>query len=159
MYSREFREEMILKLLSPGGPTIPALAERTGVGKTTLARWKGEYLRLEATDMVKPKRPSDWTAEEKLQAILDTHSLSETETGAWCRTNGLHVKQLDLWREQVLAGIRKGPKSDPEKKALRTEILDLERELRRKEKALTEAAALLVLKKKAQAFLGAAEDD
>ena len=105
------------------------------------------------------KRPQDWTAEEKLQVVVEAAAEPETELGAFLRRQGLHEAQLQQWRQQVLAALeqrttRTSKKSTPEARQLR----ELERELARKDKALAEAAALLILKKKAQAIWGDEDD-
>jgi len=107
-----------------------------------------------------PKRPQDWTAEEKLSAVIEAAALSDEELGAFLRRKGIHGAQLKEWRQIVLSGLEKRPprlskKSTAEARRIR----ELERELARKEKALAEAAALLVLKKKAQAIWGDGDDD
>jgi transposase-like protein len=101
------------------------------------------------------KRPQDWSAEEKLAAVLEAASLSEDELGVFLRSRGLHDAQLQQWRDQMLIGLE--PK--PFKRAETKRIQELEKELRRKDKALAETAALLVLKKKAQAIWGDEDDD
>ncbi len=106
------------------------------------------------------KRPQDWTAEEKLQAVIEAVGLPEAELGEFLRRQGLHEAQLQQWRDGVLAGLEQHPKrgskkSSPEARRVR----ELERELARKDKALAEAAALLILKKKAQAIWGDEADD
>ena len=108
--------------------------------------------------MKKPKRPQDWTAEEKFMAIMETAAMNEEELGSYCRRNGVTSEQLSLWKETCLASIRKGPKVDPERKILEKENKFLKRDLRRKEKALAETAALLVLKKKAAEIWGEGEE-
>ena len=63
---------------------------------------------------------------------------------------------MQQWRKEMLNGLetaspaKKNKGKSPEAKRIR----ELERELYRKEKALAETAALLVLKKKAQAIWG-----
>ena len=105
------------------------------------------------------KRPQDWSAKEKLAAVLESASLSEEDLGAFLRSRGLHNAQLQQWREQMLAGLEPvtavRSKKAPEAKRVR----ELEKELRRKDAALAETAALLVLKKKAQAIWGDEDDD
>jgi transposase len=106
------------------------------------------------------KRPQDWTAEEKLQAVIEATGLAEAELGEFLRRQGLHEAQLQQWRDGVLAGLeqhtkRGTKKSSPEARRVR----QLERELARKEKALAEAAALLILKKKVRAIWGDEADD
>jgi len=106
------------------------------------------------------KRPQDWTAEEKLQAVIAAAAIPEAELGAFQRRQGLHEAQLRQWRQLVLASLqqrsaRSSKKSTPEARRLR----ELERELARKDKALAETAALLVLKKKVQEIWGDGADD
>ena len=101
------------------------------------------------------KRPQDWSAEEKLAAVLEAASLSEEELGAFLRSRGLHDAQLQQWRDQMIIGLE--PK--PLKRAETKRIQELEKELRRKDKALAETAALLVLKKKAKEIWGDEDDD
>lgn len=98
-------------------------------------------------EYVKKRRPQDWSAEEKFQAVMETANLNETELGAYCRRNGLHTQILEIWRETCLTSIRKGPRINPAEKALKKENKELKRDLRRKVKALAEATALLILKK------------
>ena len=158
-HSKEFRDAMVSKLLSPGGPTIVALAAELGLGKSTLWRWKNEFKQEGGSLMSKPRRPQDWPADEKFMAIMETASMTEEELGVYFRRTGLTSSQLRLWKETCLASIRKGPKVDPEKKDLEKEVKALKRDLRRKDKALAETAALLVLKKKAAQIWGYEEDE
>jgi len=106
----------------------------------------------------KQRRPQDWNAEEKLEVVMEAQGLSEEEVGAFLRRKGLHEAQLKEWREAALAALgsrRAGSVSKAEAKRIR----QLERELKRKDKALAEAAALLVLQKKVQALWGDEDDD
>jgi len=110
------------------------------------------------------KRPQDWTAEKKLALVLEASAVPEADLGAFLRRKGVHEAQLDEWRAQVTqasVAALQGP-SRRDRKAASMEarrVRDLERELARKEKALAEVAALLVLKKKAQAIWGDEDDD
>jgi transposase len=106
-----------------------------------------------------PKRPQDWTAEEKLAVVVEAAALSDEEIGAFLRRKGIHEAQLKEWREIVLSGLEKRPTRFSKKSTTEARrIRELERELARKEKALAEAAALLVLKKKARAIWGDEDD-
>ena len=103
---------------------------------------------------MKGKRPQDWTAEEKLEAVLEMEKLDEQEKGKYLREKGLHTVHVQRWKQEMLEGLKsngKGlSKADPQGK----KIKELEKELNRKEKALAETAALLVLKKKAEDIWG-----
>jgi len=108
---------------------------------------------------IKMKRPQDWSAEEKLAAVLEATSLLDEELGAFLRNKGLHATHLQQWREQMLAGLNPSPAQAKNKEPESKQVRALERELRRKDKALAETAALLVLKKKAQEIWGDEDDD
>jgi transposase-like protein len=102
------------------------------------------------------RRPDDWSAEEKLEAVLEAKRLSSSELGEFLRRRGLHEAQLRQWQETADAGALeslRGRKTTG-KSGEAKRVKELERELRRKEKALAEAAALLVLRKKAEALWG-----
>ncbi len=101
------------------------------------------------------KRPQDWSAEEKFEVVVEAATVPEEELGAFLRRKGLHEAQLNEWRQMVLSGL--GKRSSRSAKARTPEarrVRELERELARKDKALAEASALLVLKKKAAAIWG-----
>jgi transposase-like protein len=159
---------MIQKMTDPDRPSAVSISDDIGVSISTLYRWVSEADTLCLSDNAEPpsftesmqrfatmKRPQDWSAEEKLAAVLEAASLSEEEFGAFLRSRGLHEAQLQQWRDQMLIGLE--PK--PAKRAETKRIKDLEKELRRKDRALAETAALLVLKKKAQEIWGDEDDD
>ena len=107
---------------------------------------------------MKGRRPQDWTAEEKLNAVLEYEKLEEEEQrGKYFRAKGLHSVHIERWKQEIIEGLKSSKlvKKDPRAKRIK----ELERELRRKDKALAETAALLVLKKKAQAIWGEREDE
>ncbi|HEX5100452.1 MAG TPA: hypothetical protein VFV94_13180 [Polyangiaceae bacterium] len=99
------------------------------------------------------RRPDEWSAQEKLEAVLEAKRLSEAELGEFLRSRGLHEQQLREWEAAAVESLRGRKASGKSAEAKR--VKELERELRRKEKALAEAAALLVLRKKAEALWGA----
>lgn len=105
------------------------------------------------------KRPADWTPEEKFNLVLEAASVPEAELGAFLRRKGIHEAQLREWRQMML-GALKNRNSLPQGKATpeNRRIRKLESELNRKEKALAEAAALLVLQKKAREIWGEEEN-
>ena len=96
MYSKAFRALMIQKMTDPEGPSPVSLAEDIGVSRSSLYRWVSEADTLEIAGNAEPpsftesmqrltnmKRPQDWSAEEKLAAVLEAASLSEEEFGAF----------------------------------------------------------------------------
>lgn len=101
------------------------------------------------------KRPQDWSPDEKLAAVLEAASLSEEDLGPFLRSRGLHEAHLEQWHDQMLVGLEPSPTT----RVVKKRIKDLEKELLRKDRALAEAAALLVLKKKAQDLWEDEDDD
>ena len=158
-YNGRFKETMVRKMIGPPAVTASALAADVGVAQTTLSRWLKEYGRLGSLggEMSSKKRPQNWSAEEKLSAILEYEKLDEESRGKYLREHGLYSVDIERWRQEVLGALGKKAKKkgDPKEKRIR----DLEAELRRKEKALAETAALLVLKKKADAIWGDGEGE
>ncbi len=159
-YSEEFKRSTVAKMATPGGRSATSLSQELGISQSTLSRW----LRERATVGLKgegmgPRRPEDWSAEEKLEALLSYVKLAEEQQGTFLREKGVHEAQLAKWKEEIIEAMKLKPlaggKNDPQQKR----IAALERELRRKEAALAEAAALLVLKKKADAIWGEAKDE
>lgn len=158
-YAVGFKEAMVQKMIGPPAKSAGALAEEVGVAQTTLSRWLKEYGRVAAAggDMSSKKRPGNWSAEQKLAAILEYEKLEEESRGRYLRERGLYSVDIQRWREEILQALGRRSKGKTDEKDRR--IRDLEGELRRKEKALAETAALLVLKKKAQAIWGDSEDE
>lgn len=110
--------------------------------------------------MAKQKTSKRWTPEEKLKALSETHGMSEEELGVYLRREGLHSHQLNEWREEILKGLAPVARKPSVKKDERDEkIKALERELRRKDKALAEASALLILQKKIDLIWGGKDED
>lgn len=166
---------MVERLSGPGSLSATALSAEVGVSQATLSRWlKGaatvgqsmprpqdkKRRRSSAAAESATKRPQDWTAEEKLALVLEAAAVAAADLGAFLRRKGVHEAQLAEWREAATAGLRGPTKRDRKAASIEARrVRDLERELARKEKALAEAAALLVLKKKAQAIWGDEDDD
>lgn len=153
-YSMQFKKQMVQKMVGPGKRSANLLAKEVGIPQQTLSRWKREL----AGGLEIPKepgmRPQDWSAEDRLQVVIESGGLSEAELGAFLRRKGLHSSDLEQWRSAAREALAPRPKRRKKPSAEQREVRRLERELARKEKALAEAAALLILKKKAQAIWG-----
>jgi transposase len=147
-YGQAFKDRAVARLLPPESAAVEAVAGEIGVNADTLERWRSEAL-------AKPARERIWTAAARLEAVITTAAMDETARSAWCRKNGVYAQQLAQWRgsaTQALAQPHEQPASAQQTKQDRRRIKELERELQRKEKALAEAAALLVLSKKLEAI-------
>jgi transposase len=171
-YSEAFKRRMVQKLCGPGAISACALARQEDLSQASLSRWKLQAATLgdmtkrdnssEPNEETTHKRPQDWSMEEKLQAVLEAAALSDKELGAYLRRKGIHEGTLTQWRDLVNNALGKPqPKvrKSREHKEADKRVRKLERELRRKDAALAETAALLVLKKKAQAIWGDEDDD
>ena len=141
------------RLLPPESAAIDVVAREVGIGTDTLERWRDDA-------QSKPARGRPWTAAARLEAVVSTAPMDEASTSAWCRGHGVFVAELDKWRANCSAAL-----ADPEEvraspqatRSDRKRIKELERELLRKDRALAETAALLVLSKKVQAIFNMGE--
>lgn len=90
-------------------------------------------------------------------------ALTELELSEYCRHQGLYPEQIRRWKDACIQGAQKAEAHQQqqrlEAKQDKQRIKALEKELNRKEKALAEAAALLVLRKKLTALWEANEAD
>ena len=155
-YADTFREAMVKKMAGPERRSAGSLAAEVGVAQSTLSRWLRQHGRLGAeTEGSMRKRTRQWGPEEKLRAVMEYEGFDEEARGKYLREKGLFGVDLQRWRSEMLAAVGKRPKNAD---AQGQRIRELEAELRRKEKALAETAALLVLKKKAQEIWGDPED-
>ncbi len=147
-YAQRLKDQAVARLLPPESAAVDAVARELGVGVATLERWRAEALGAARTER-------SWTAVARLEAVIATAPLGETACGAWCREQGLYPSDLVAWRERAIAALA-GPeeaRARPEEtRKDRSRIRELEREMRRKDQALAEAAALLVLSKKLSAI-------
>jgi transposase len=156
-YAETFRTKMVEKMLGPSGVSAATLARQTGVHQATLSRWLLDARNV--PDMTKHrenKSTKEWTTEEKLRALIESSKLGEEELGAFLRRVGIHKAQLEEWRAAAAAALGKDPRRGGGPDARR--VKELERELAKKDKALAEVTALLVLKKKLQALWGDEDD-
>ena len=136
------------RLLPPESAPPEVVAREIGVSADTLERWRSEALAA-------PARERTWTAAARLDAVITTAAMDEAARSAWCREHGVYPQQLQQWRDsatQALAEPEEARASPQQTKQDRRRIRGLERELRRKDKALAETAALLVLTKKVSAI-------
>ena len=158
-YSELVRARHVRRMVGPGALSATELSRETGIAQSTLSRWlKGAAsLRLvtkrdEPTDAdevaARGRRPQDWTPIERMQFLVEANGLDDQALGELLRQRGVHREQLEAWRAAVTDAFAQPTASrrSPEAKRIR----QLEREVARKDKALAETAALLVLQKKVQ---------
>jgi transposase len=151
-YSEAFIEQALFKVYSRGKRTVKSVAEELNVSCHTVKNWmERKKVGSVGVLMTKERRPQDWTAEQQLIALHQTHGLSGEALQTWCRENGLFTHHLTSWKVAFCADIKVVPVSR-EIRVLKDENDQLKRELIRKERALAEAAALLILQKKFRAL-------
>ena len=149
--------------MPPNARSVAAVSEETGVATGTLYNWRTKYRNQGIAVPADDARPDKWTAQDKLAVVIETAALNQHALSEYCREKGLYTAQITEWRNAALHGYEKTEVTMAElkqhRKSDKRQIKRLERELNRKDKALAETAALLVLRKKAQAIWGESEDE
>lgn len=160
-YSEEFKESMLKRMMAPDPVPVMQLCRETGVSDVTLYKWKNKLLGKGSSMGKKKHNQKQWSYEEKLSVVIETAAMNEHELSEYCRSKGLYPEQIKEWKRSGLAGDNVQSKNEKEIKRLiqdqKKENKRLKSELKRKEKALAETAALLVLSKKWNAFMGETE--
>ena len=157
-YTEEFKNEMVRRMMARPRISVQKLSSEMGVATSILYRWKDKKVKPAMTNKSDDKKRS---GAEKLR-LLGGAPLSEEEFGAMLRREGLHEREVAAWRDAAAEALSISAEAAPTSVShaqMRTELSDakkkvseLERELQRKEKALAEAAALLLLEKKLQSI-------
>lgn len=156
-YSQSLRDKMLMEMMPPKNKSVAALAKEHGLSEQTLYKWKRQ---AREKGVVIPKTNTcseNWDPKDKFHVVLETATLNEIEFSEYCRSKGLFVEQVIAWRDacmQANGGVAQ------ETIMLQRHLKDkekenklLQKELNRKERALAETAALLVLQKKSRAIV------
>jgi transposase-like protein len=158
--TEEFRRGAVLKFHSRGNRTVEEIAQGLGVSSWSLYQWSKRYGNAER--MKQQRIPSERSAEEKLKAVIEFEGLTGDKQGEYLRREGLHSDHIAGWKKRMEAGLEGGGGLSAASRAERAQdkqkIKELEKELCRKERALAETAALLVLKKKADLIWGSGKE-
>jgi len=169
-FNQSFKIQAVEKALNRSAvTTLNEVANSLGIGCSTLSKWivkarNHEFDSVppdEINRMTQDKRPQDWTIEERLNMVVACASLSDEQLSEFCREQGVYPHHVKQWKLDFVSGNQsKGSVVSPsELKTLRQENKILKKELNRKDKALAETAALLVLQKKVNAIWGNDEDN
>ncbi|MFL9915135.1 IS3 family transposase [Paraburkholderia fungorum] len=158
-YSAETREWAIKQMMPPFNRAVIELSGATGITTVTLRTWRQSARQAGEFMPGNGKTGDRWSSADKFRAVLETASLNEIETSQYCRSKGIYPEQIRQWREACeQANGAPEPKLTAaqrnEAKAAQKRIRELERQLKRADAARAEAAALLNLRKKADANLG-----
>ena len=158
-YDPELKASILARLLPPNSESAPHVAKSTGIPRNTLHGWlhahrKKNGIKTRIDDNSGP------STQEKFAVVLKCATMTEIELSGYCREQGLYPDQVEQWRLQCeLANATARPQTEEQQTrqkrlALEKDNRRLASELQRKEKALAEMAALLVLQKKFQALWG-----
>ena len=160
-YSDERKEVVLKKMLPPTHRAIASLAQEEGISEATLYKWRKEARSQGRLLPEGDQSPDGWRSVDKFAAVLETITLSEAELSEYCRHRGLFPEQIHQWRQACEHANDWDRSQNQHLQATRQQdrqkIRDLEKDVRRKNKALAETAALLVLQKKLQAVWGDAD--
>ncbi len=162
-YTEEMKESIIRRMMPPNNESVSQLSKELGITEPTLYKWRKEA-RISGNPIPGDRQSSEqWNSEDKFLVVMETYSMNGAELSEYCRKKGLYKEQIEAWRDTCLNA--NGQQSN-QTKQLNLELKEekkraktLEKDLRKKEKALAEAAALLLLRKKAQAIWGDQEDE
>jgi hypothetical protein len=162
-YSLERKESVLRQMVAPMRISMVQLAQETGISTWTRYHWRRQVIDKGEVVVGSTKHSGKWSASQKFAVVIETAAFNEAELAEYCRKKGLYPEQVKSWRELGEQAMASGVVSAKEwREALTAEKKRnkaLERELRRKEKALAETAALLTLRKKAAAVWGEGEDE
>ena len=150
-YPEEFKAKIIAQMLPPHNRHIPDLACETGIPQDTLYNWRIKQQRRTEAVVTRTTAESDrLSSQDKFHLVVESATLNEQELGEFCRRRSVFPEQLASWREACSGAneMRQGRKDSADDRKLAHRNAELESELRRMEKALAEAAALLMLQKK-----------
>ena len=152
-YSNERKQAVLKKLLPPENQPVTLVSESEGISSGTLYSWIAEARKGGAAMPGSQSNNADqWSNEAKFAIVLETQLMNEEEKAAYCRSKGLYPEQVERWHKACIDGMSNADTVSAPLKAARNEIKRLKRTVARKDKALAESAALLVLSKKFQAL-------
>ena len=143
-HSSEFKEQALLKARHRGTRSVISIADELNMAAGTLRKW------LSASNKI--------SRAQRLMALQQSYALDDMARAGWCRQHGVFEHQLAQWREDFCTlAVPASREASGAFRELQRQHEQLQRELRRKEKALAEVAALLVLQKNFQALLEGAD--
>ncbi len=148
-YSEDFKKSAVQKYLGRGNRPVYEVLEEIGISSPTIYEWRDQFANV--PNMKKSTKPQSRSTSEKLKSLMEYDSIPLEGRGEYLRKNGLHEEHITEWRKQIeeaLSPMKITKQERLELAAEKNKVKQLEREIRRKDKALAEVSALLVLKKK-----------
>ena len=162
-YSTTLKQSIVAKMLPPGHQSVSQIQQETGIPEGTLKKWRTEIRKKGFAAPAGEQQSERWSTQDKYLIVVETATLSEIELAGYCRKKGLYVEQVKSWKNncmQANGGVAQElALSQKREKSKDKELQQIRKELQRKESALAEAAALLILRKKAAAIWGQPEEE
>ena len=159
-YSQRLKESILKKVLPPENKSVAEVSREAGIATWTIYQWKRAAREGRLAETGGELRPSERSLGEKLRLLIEGNGIEEEQRGTWLREHGLHSEHLNVWEQELRDIVTdKDQKLRQELAETKKRLKETERELVRKEKALAEMAALMALKKKANAIWGDDEED
>lgn len=165
-YSEAVKADVRRRMSPPNRQSVMEIARELGIHAITLYKWRKAWRLQGEVVPASEKEAESWSAADKFTVVLETAGLNATELGGYCRERGLYPEQVDRWRKAAQDANAQPLLTMADQKDLQKrhqedqrEIKRLQQELRRKDKALAEAAALLIASKKIQAYWGEGGED
>lgn len=154
-YSEEFQRLAVAKYLSRGDRPVREITESLGIGPTYIYKWVNSHCDEDLKMRPHKRSPDSISAQERLKLVLEYEVLGESERGEYLRRQGLTSETIVQWKQSMVEGLGDEQASERD---LKIENKRLHKELARKDKALAEAAALLLLQKKVRDFYGSEDE-
>lgn len=162
-YTAEHKQAVVARMMPPQNEPVAKLSEETGVTEVTLYKWRKEARAAGSATPGNGQTSDKWSSQDKFLVVMETFAMNEADLAEYCRRKGLYREQIEAWKEVCLQA--NGQAFDQAKqlngqlKEEQQRAKALEKDLQKKEKALAEAAALLLLRKKARAIWGDDEEE
>ena len=162
-YPAELKASVIQKMMPPHNVPVAQLERETGISNVTLYTWRKQAREQGAPVPGDGKNPEQWSAENRFSVLMETAALNSAELSEYCRSKGLYPEQVTRWKADFIAGSEQPAAQRQQQRATqrqeRKRIQQLEKELLRKDRALAETTALLVLSKKVETLWDKLEDE
>ena len=157
-YSQELKDSLLSRMLPPNNESITKIAREEGISEQTLRNWRDKARKEGKAAPGTDAGPDEWSTQDKFLVVVETAGMNESDLAEYARKKGLYVEQIKQWRDACMnanGGVaREAARLNKSLKESEKQRKKLEKEIQRKDKALAEAAALLVLSKKANAIWG-----
>jgi len=162
-YTNEMKESILKRMMPPNNEPISKLSDETGITEATLYKWRKDARAAGNATPGDGQGSEQWNSEDKFLIVMETYAMNGAELAEYCRKKGLYKEQIEAWRDTCLNAngreFNQTKQLNQELKEEKKKAKMLEKDLLKKEKALAEAAAILLLRKKAQAIWGDQEDE